>query len=179
MLPRWWVARFALRAFIADGGGGAIVNVSSIHALAGFPDSAVYDATKAAIEAVDAAVCVEYGHLGIRCNSVAPGAVDTAANRQILAVADEPALTPPPMGGTRGRRSDALSGRDRRTDRILALAGGFRNQWSAPRRRQRGQRPLLRLPIGGPHGGIMSTQQIETSAAPAPARAFSQGVPRR
>ena len=81
----------ALQAFIANGGGGAIVNVSSIHALAGFPDSAVYDATKAAIEALTRAVCVEYGHLGIRCNSVAPGAVDTAANRQILAVADEPA----------------------------------------------------------------------------------------
>jgi NAD(P)-dependent dehydrogenase (short-subunit alcohol dehydrogenase family) len=83
--------QLAVRAFLEGGSGGAIVNVSSIHALAGFPQSAVYDATKGAIEALTRTICVEYGHRGIRCNSVAPGAIDTEASRAMIASSADPA----------------------------------------------------------------------------------------
>jgi NAD(P)-dependent dehydrogenase (short-subunit alcohol dehydrogenase family) len=69
--------REALSSFLANGVRGAIVNVSSIHARGGFPGYGPYDAAKGGVEALTRYVCVEYGHLGIRCNAVAPGAVNT------------------------------------------------------------------------------------------------------
>lgn len=70
--------REAVCSFVKHGVAGSIVNLSSIHAQLSFPGYAVYDASKGAVESLTRSVCVEYGHLGIRCNAVAPGAVDTA-----------------------------------------------------------------------------------------------------
>jgi NAD(P)-dependent dehydrogenase (short-subunit alcohol dehydrogenase family) len=69
--------QIAVQAFLAGRVAGRIVNVSSIHARAAFPGYAVYDTAKGGVEALTRYVCVEYGHLGIRCNAIAPGAVDT------------------------------------------------------------------------------------------------------
>lgn len=85
--------RAVLAEFVATGTPGAIVNVSSIHASGPFPGAATYAATKGAIEALTRAVCVEYGHLGVRCNAVAPGGVLTERNqRQLDDAADPDAL---------------------------------------------------------------------------------------
>jgi NAD(P)-dependent dehydrogenase (short-subunit alcohol dehydrogenase family) len=70
-------AREALSSFLANGVRGSIVNVSSVHARGGFPGYGPYDTAKGGVEALTRYVCVEYGHLGIRCNAVAPGAVNT------------------------------------------------------------------------------------------------------
>lgn len=67
----------ALRVFLANHAAGVIVNVSSVHARAAFPGYGLYDTAKGGVEALTRYVCVEYGHLGIRCNAIAPGAVDT------------------------------------------------------------------------------------------------------
>lgn len=69
--------REAVRSFIATSVKGSIVNVSSVHARCSFPSYGVYDACKGGVEALSRYMCVEYGHLGIRCNAVAPGAVRT------------------------------------------------------------------------------------------------------
>jgi NAD(P)-dependent dehydrogenase (short-subunit alcohol dehydrogenase family) len=58
-------------------GAGAIVNVSSIQAVAAFPGYFVYGAAKAALIQMTRSVAVDYGPYGIRCNCVLPGAVDT------------------------------------------------------------------------------------------------------
>ena len=84
-------AREALRSFLAHSVAGSIVNISSVHASGGFPGYGPYDATKGGIEAFTRYVCVEYGHLGIRCNAVAPGAVNT----QIMASAQVDGPEPP------------------------------------------------------------------------------------
>ncbi|MGD0811431.1 MAG: SDR family oxidoreductase [Acidimicrobiales bacterium] len=84
-------AREALRSFLAQSVAGSIVNISSVHASGGFPGYGPYDATKGGIEAFTRYVCVEYGHLGIRCNAVAPGAVNT----QIMASAQLDRQAPP------------------------------------------------------------------------------------
>ena len=68
----------ALQSFLEHGVAGVIVNISSVHGRFGFPGYGAYDATKGGVEALTRYVCVEYGHLGIRCNAVAPGVVDTA-----------------------------------------------------------------------------------------------------
>jgi NAD(P)-dependent dehydrogenase (short-subunit alcohol dehydrogenase family) len=74
--------REALSSFLANGVSGSIVNVSSVHAQGSFPGHGAYDTAKGGVEALTRYVCVEYGHLGIRCNAIAPGAVNTniAAN---------------------------------------------------------------------------------------------------
>jgi NAD(P)-dependent dehydrogenase (short-subunit alcohol dehydrogenase family) len=69
--------REALLSFLENGVAGAIVNISSVHARGGLPGYGPYDTAKGGIEALTRYVCVEYGHLGIRCNAVAPGAVST------------------------------------------------------------------------------------------------------
>jgi NAD(P)-dependent dehydrogenase (short-subunit alcohol dehydrogenase family) len=67
----------ACARFLEAGGGGAIVNVSSIEAIAAFPDAVAYEASKGGIDALTRQVAVDYGPAGIRCNGVRPGAIMT------------------------------------------------------------------------------------------------------
>ncbi len=63
----------------------AIVNISSIESLGANPLHSVYAASKAAVAAFTQNTALEYGLYGIRCNSVAPGWIDTPFNEQLLA----------------------------------------------------------------------------------------------
>ena len=54
-------------------GGGTIVNMTSIHGVAGAPEHSVYAATKGAIIAYTRSLGVELAHKGVRVNAVAPG----------------------------------------------------------------------------------------------------------
>ena len=60
-------------------GGGSIVNMSSIAALLATPDSTAYGAAKAAVRQLTKSVAQHCAQerLGIRCNSVHPGEVNT------------------------------------------------------------------------------------------------------
>ncbi len=60
-----------------DGHGGSIVNVSSIVGRMPVATGSVYSATKAAVDAVTAALAIELGPKKIRINSVNPGMVET------------------------------------------------------------------------------------------------------
>ena len=57
--------------------GGSIVNVSSMVSVKGFPTTAVYSATKGAVDAVTRVLATELGPRKIRVNSVNPGVVIT------------------------------------------------------------------------------------------------------
>ncbi len=57
--------------------GGAIVNVSSVHAHQTTPNVVPYAASKGAMEAFTRGVATEYERTKVRINCVAPGAVDT------------------------------------------------------------------------------------------------------
>jgi 3-oxoacyl-[acyl-carrier protein] reductase len=57
--------------------GGSVVNISSVVATATPPTSAVYSATKAAVDAVTRSLAKELGARKIRVNSVNPGMVET------------------------------------------------------------------------------------------------------
>ena len=54
-------------------GGGAIVNLTSIHGVVGAPEHSVYAATKGAIIAYTRTLAVELAHKGVRINAIAPG----------------------------------------------------------------------------------------------------------
>jgi len=57
--------------------GGSIINVSSIVATVTPPNSSVYSATKAAVDAVTRVLAKELGPRKIRVNSINPGMVET------------------------------------------------------------------------------------------------------
>jgi len=67
---------FTREAFAAMETGGAIVNVSSIHAIETTPNVASYAAAKAALVSLTRSAAIEGKPLGIRVNAVLPGAVD-------------------------------------------------------------------------------------------------------
>lgn len=58
-------------------GGGAIVNVSSVHAVATSANIAAYAASKGGLLALTRAMAIEFAVDDIRVNAVLPGAVDT------------------------------------------------------------------------------------------------------
>lgn len=58
-------------------GGGAIVNVSSVHAVATSMNIAAYAASKGGLLALTRAVAIEFAQDNIRANAILPGAVDT------------------------------------------------------------------------------------------------------
>lgn len=70
-------ARFLRAAFRTMQPGGAVVNVSSIHAERTSSLLAAYAASKAGMLALTRAAAIEGRELGIRVNAVEPGAIDT------------------------------------------------------------------------------------------------------
>ncbi|MGO4685322.1 SDR family NAD(P)-dependent oxidoreductase [Hyphomicrobium sp. 2TAF46] len=57
--------------------GGSIINVGSVVSLAAIPGSAVYSATKGAVDAVTRVLAAELGPKKIRVNTIAPGLIET------------------------------------------------------------------------------------------------------
>ncbi|MFF5254462.1 SDR family NAD(P)-dependent oxidoreductase [Streptomyces leeuwenhoekii] len=65
-------------------GGGSIVNVSSVHATAGFGRLAAYSASKGAVEALTRTLAVEWAERGVRVNTLAPGYFDTELSKPLM-----------------------------------------------------------------------------------------------
>ena len=62
---------------LKNSGAGAIVNVSSVHAVATSADIAAYAASKGGMLAFTRAIAIEFAPDDIRVNAILPGAVDT------------------------------------------------------------------------------------------------------
>ena len=62
------------------GGGGSIINTSSVNGIVAEPFLAVYAASKGAIVMLSKGIALDYAKRGIRCNAIAPGWVDTPVN---------------------------------------------------------------------------------------------------
>lgn len=62
---------------IRESGGGSVINLSSIAALVGVSDRAVYSAAKGAILSLTRAAAMDHIGEGVRINCIAPGTVDT------------------------------------------------------------------------------------------------------
>lgn len=69
-------SRFAIPHIVA-GGGGAVVNVCSVQALASQRAVAAYSASKGAILSMTRTMALDHAEQGVRVNTVLPGAVDT------------------------------------------------------------------------------------------------------
>ena len=69
----------------------AIVNTSSIVAVVGVPNRALYTATKGALYSLTFAMAADHVHEGIRVNAVAPGTADTPWVARLLEETQDPA----------------------------------------------------------------------------------------
>jgi NAD(P)-dependent dehydrogenase (short-subunit alcohol dehydrogenase family) len=92
--PTYLVTAAAL-PHLVGAGGGAVVCVSSRAAWHPFAGAAGYVTAKAAVLAFAAAVVVEYGGAGVRCNTVLPGMIDTPGNRATMPETDRSGWVPP------------------------------------------------------------------------------------
>ncbi len=70
--------------FLVAAGGGAIVNVSSVHAIATSANISAYAASKGGLLALTRAMAIEFAPDAIRVNAVLPGAVDTPMLRKSM-----------------------------------------------------------------------------------------------
>jgi 3-oxoacyl-[acyl-carrier protein] reductase len=89
--------------------GGSIINISSIASQSPVPNSSLYSATKAAVDALTLALAKELGPRNIRVNAVAPGYTDTEGNQRIGFVGSaeaEALIAATPLGGRWGRPED-------------------------------------------------------------------------
>jgi NAD(P)-dependent dehydrogenase (short-subunit alcohol dehydrogenase family) len=68
--------RYEIPAMLAAG-GGAIVNISSILGLVGFPQASAYTAAKHGVVGLTQVAAIEYGQAGIRVNAINPGFIST------------------------------------------------------------------------------------------------------
>jgi NAD(P)-dependent dehydrogenase (short-subunit alcohol dehydrogenase family) len=90
--------------------GGAVCNITSVHALQGAPEHSVYAGTKGAIVAYTRALSVELAHQGVRVNAIAPGWVTVENYYKAIPgfqeeAAEEAAHNAVPLGRA-GRPSD-------------------------------------------------------------------------
>ncbi len=92
--------RAELKQMVAQGGGGAIVNVGSIAGMTGLAGNPAYVASKHAVNGLTKNAAVDYAPYGIRINSVNMAATDTpmVARAGILVKESAQASSGPGMG---------------------------------------------------------------------------------
>lgn len=93
----YFLAQEFCRAFVSAATkptNPSIVNIASVNALRGNPNLIAYAGTKGAVVAMTRGMAVEMGPLGIRVNSISPGAVKTAFTSALI---DSGVIDPPKL----------------------------------------------------------------------------------
>lgn len=72
-----WLGIRAVVPVMRLGGGGSIINIGSIDSFIGVAGLASYVSSKFAVVGLTRSAALEYGHMGIRVNSIHPGVVQT------------------------------------------------------------------------------------------------------
>lgn len=76
------MAKYVLPHMIAAG-GGSIVNMSSVQALATQREVAAYASTKGAVLSLTRVLAVDHGHQNIRVNAICPGTIQTPLSEAV------------------------------------------------------------------------------------------------
>ncbi len=79
----WLNMKYQLPA-ITRRGGGAIVNTSTNLVSLGIPNTGIYTASKAAVDALTRVAAMEAGAQGVRVNAVSPGNVETPMTARLF-----------------------------------------------------------------------------------------------
>ena len=123
----------AVAPVMAGGGGGAIVNITSISGLRASTLRVAYGTSKAALGHLTQQQAVELAGLGIRVNAVAPGPVDTAMAQAVHSPAiraDYHAAIPLNRYGLESELAEAIfflcsERASYITGQVIAVDGGF------------------------------------------------------
>jgi NAD(P)-dependent dehydrogenase (short-subunit alcohol dehydrogenase family) len=130
----WLSMRYEVLAMV-DGGGGAVVNVSSIYGLAGKAAHHAYVASKHAVVGMSRSVAIEHAARGVRVNALCAGLTATDGVRRAEAIVPElvrPMVAQHPIGrmATEDEIASAAlwlcsSGAAYVTGAAIAVDGGF------------------------------------------------------
>ena len=69
---------------MVENGGGAVVNMSSVHQRIPWPKFAHYAASKGGVKLLTETLALEFASRGVRVNAVGPGAIETPINKEKL-----------------------------------------------------------------------------------------------
>jgi len=80
----FFCARQAVPRMIAQGNGGRIINISSVHEEACWPNTGAYSVSKGGLRNLTRTLAVELGEHGITANDIAPGMILTPMNSRAI-----------------------------------------------------------------------------------------------
>jgi NAD(P)-dependent dehydrogenase (short-subunit alcohol dehydrogenase family) len=130
----WLCLKYEIRQMLKQGGGGSIVNMSSIAGLMGSAGAAAYGASKHGVIGLTKAAALENARSGIRVNAVCPAVIETPMGERLFGAPEmkKYALSLHPIGrlGTPGDVANAVvwmcsDSASFMTGQSLVLDGGF------------------------------------------------------